>query len=189
MPIGLLCIGKEERNGLQREGWNARCIPRPHLGCSRWHKKSAEAAKSNSRCSQPSGNVRCCRWWRFRRITSSTVQLHEVELNIKHCLFIILFHTISLNLPSILSSKRWHLRNRSKSDMCLYELLWIQRPRKSSLAKSSISREAPCIPWSKYVAKIQENFIVFIVYRYNVFIRLQSNLSVCVMFISPTVTQ
>jgi hypothetical protein len=28
MPIGLLCIAKVERNVLQREGWNARCIAR-----------------------------------------------------------------------------------------------------------------------------------------------------------------
>ena len=75
MPIRVLCMVMEERNILQREGWKTKCIARPHLGCGRWHQKQpAEAATSNSRCSQPSGNVRCCRGWRFRKMTSSTVQ-------------------------------------------------------------------------------------------------------------------
>jgi hypothetical protein len=36
-------------------------------------------------------------------------------------------------------------RNRPKSDTCLYELFWSQRPRKSPPAVMSSSRETPCM--------------------------------------------
>ena len=49
------------------------------------------------------------------------------------------------SLPSILSFKRSYLRNRPKSDTCLYELFSSQRPRKSPPAVMSQSRETPCI--------------------------------------------
>jgi hypothetical protein len=55
MPIGFLCLGMEEINGLQRGGWNASFIAGPNLGCSgRRQRQPAETATSNSRCPQPS---------------------------------------------------------------------------------------------------------------------------------------
>ena len=46
-PTGLLCMGMDERTGLQCEGGNARCIAWSHFGCRRPHQKqTAEAATS-----------------------------------------------------------------------------------------------------------------------------------------------
>jgi len=43
-PTGLLCMGMDERIGLQCEGGNARCIAWSHFGCCRlYQKQSAEA--------------------------------------------------------------------------------------------------------------------------------------------------
>jgi len=74
-PTGLLCMGMDERTGLQCEGGNARCFALSHFGCCRPHQKaSAEAATSNSRSSQPSGSL-CCGWqWHFRKPGLSTDQ-------------------------------------------------------------------------------------------------------------------
>jgi len=44
MPIGLLCIGMEERNGLQREGWNERSICLAAFGM---HQMAQEAASES----------------------------------------------------------------------------------------------------------------------------------------------
>jgi len=74
-PNGLLCMGMDERTGLQCEGGNARCISWSHFGCHRPHQKqSAEAATSNSRSLQPSGSLCCDRWWNFRKPVISTDQ-------------------------------------------------------------------------------------------------------------------
>jgi hypothetical protein len=48
-PIGLLVIEQDERNGLQREVWNARRTARSHLGGTRPREEhSAETATSNA---------------------------------------------------------------------------------------------------------------------------------------------
>ena len=58
MPTGLLCMGMNDRTGLQYEVGTARCIAWSHFGCCRPHQKqSAEPATSNSHNSQPSGSL------------------------------------------------------------------------------------------------------------------------------------
>ena len=37
LPTELLCMGMDERTGLQREGENARCIAWSYFGCRRPH--------------------------------------------------------------------------------------------------------------------------------------------------------
>jgi len=71
-PTGLLCVGMDERPGLQCER-NARCIAWSHSG-RRWpHKKqSAAAATCYQRGSQPSGRLCCGRRWHFRKSALST---------------------------------------------------------------------------------------------------------------------
>ena len=67
-PTGLLCVGLDERTGLECEGGNARCIVWSHFERRRPHlNESAEAATSNSRSSQPSGRLCCGRRWHFRK--------------------------------------------------------------------------------------------------------------------------
>ena len=75
-PTGLLCMGMDERTGLQCEVGNARCIAWSHCECRRPHQnQSAEAATSNSRTSQPSGSQCCGRRCHFRKPDLSRDQL------------------------------------------------------------------------------------------------------------------
>jgi len=72
---GLLCVGMDEKTGLQCEGGNARCIAWSHFERRRPHLNEwAEAETSNSRSSQPSGSLRCGWRWHFRKPALSTDQ-------------------------------------------------------------------------------------------------------------------
>jgi hypothetical protein len=74
-PTGLLCMGMDERTGLQCEGGKARCIAWSHFGWGRLHQKqSAVDATSNSRSSQPSSSLCCSRWWHFWKPALNTDQ-------------------------------------------------------------------------------------------------------------------
>jgi hypothetical protein len=65
-------MGMDERTGLECESGNARCIAWSILYAADRIRKSAEAATSNSRSSQPSGSLCCGRWWHFRKPALST---------------------------------------------------------------------------------------------------------------------
>lgn len=80
-------MGVDERNNLRREGWDARRTARSNFGCDRINQKeSVEAAKTNERCSQPSGEVQGGCVPNFLKPTFSTDQyinsrqFHEVTL-------------------------------------------------------------------------------------------------------------
>ena len=61
-PTGLLCMGMDEKTGLQCEGGNVRCIAWSHFEGLRPHlNESAKAGKNNERSSQPIGSLFCGR--------------------------------------------------------------------------------------------------------------------------------
>ena len=106
-PTGLLCMGMDERTGLQCEGGNVRCIAWSHFRCCRPHQKqSAEAATSNSRSSQPSGGLLCGRRWHFRKPALSTDQfklkvisrssLYIYTLNVSCIMLVYYFRLLSI---------------------------------------------------------------------------------------------
>lgn len=73
-PTGLYCMGMDKRNDVQREVQNARSVGESHLGAADRVRNIATAAMSNTRYSQPSGEMRCGYRWDFRTPVSSTGQ-------------------------------------------------------------------------------------------------------------------
>jgi len=72
-PTGVLCMGMDEKTGLECEGGNARFIAWSHFGCRRPHQKQSEEAGTRYlRSSQPSGSLCCGRRWHFRKPGLST---------------------------------------------------------------------------------------------------------------------
>jgi hypothetical protein len=50
-------MGVNDRNNLQREGWDARRAVLSHSGSDRLNQEVSGSRKINARCSQPSGDV------------------------------------------------------------------------------------------------------------------------------------